>query len=155
MPKDFAVDCLVWMLFNGSNLTSGVNYLKWNGHNWNIVNHFIPFDENEVGAPDRFESDFMASYLGSRNPSTEAKNLLDAGCALWKTFFSASDVYTVRQEFKLNRPDVGWYQVRNALKRREAGRDEIEIEFRAFDAAYKALSDKLIPRVYDLGFLRE
>ena len=35
-------DCLVWMLFNGSNLTASANDLEWNGKKWSIVNHFIP-----------------------------------------------------------------------------------------------------------------
>jgi hypothetical protein len=58
----FETDCLVWMLFNGSNLTAGANDLEWNGKKWSLVNHFIPFTEAEVGAPDRFESDFMVVF---------------------------------------------------------------------------------------------
>lgn len=51
------------MLFNGINLTASANDLEWNGKKWSIVNHFIPFTEEEVGSPDRFESDFMVRYL--------------------------------------------------------------------------------------------
>jgi len=39
-----------------------------------------------------------------------------AGQALWQAYFANIDVRNVRDEFKLNRPDVGWYQIRNALK---------------------------------------
>ena len=53
------------MLFNGSNLTASADGLEWNGKAWSIVNHFIPFTEEEVNAPDRFESDFMVRYLSS------------------------------------------------------------------------------------------
>ena len=72
--RDFKTDCLIWMLFNGSNLTASANDLEWNGKKWSIVNHFIPFTEEEVGAPDRFESDFMVRYLSSL-PSVEGQGV--------------------------------------------------------------------------------
>ncbi|MFZ4059500.1 MAG: hypothetical protein ACOYKE_15255, partial [Ferruginibacter sp.] len=59
LTNEFKSDCLIWMLFNGSNLTASANNLEWNNKKWSIVNHFIPYTEDEVGAPDRFESDFM------------------------------------------------------------------------------------------------
>ncbi|MDP1596365.1 MAG: hypothetical protein Q8K80_03025 [Methylotenera sp.] len=52
----------MWMLFNGNNLTASANDLEWNGKQWSIVN-FIPFTEAEVGAPERFESDFMVQLF--------------------------------------------------------------------------------------------
>ncbi len=66
-------DCLVWMLFNGSNLTASANDLEWNGKAWSIVNHFIPFTEEEVGAPDRFESDFMVQYMRGKSAAADSK----------------------------------------------------------------------------------
>ena len=45
-PEEFKNDCLVYMLFNGSNLTASANDLEWNNRKWNIVNHFIPFTES-------------------------------------------------------------------------------------------------------------
>ena len=59
LSDEFKNDCLMWMLFNGSNLTASANDLEWNGKKWSIVNHFIPFTEEEVNSPERFESDFM------------------------------------------------------------------------------------------------
>ena len=60
----------------------------------------------------------------------------------------------VRDELKLNRPDVGWYQIRNALKARNNSGDFIPVDFSAFETAYKTLSEKLQPLVFELGFLR-
>jgi hypothetical protein len=73
LSDEFKNDCLVWMLFNGSNLTASANDLEWNNQKWSIVNRFIPFSESEVGAPDRFESDFMLQYLKGKKFSSEAK----------------------------------------------------------------------------------
>lgn len=105
------------MLFNGSNLTASANDLEWNDRKWSIVNHFIPFTESEVGANERFESDFMVEYLQDRILSPEAISVMDAGRELWKAYFADTDMRAVRDELKLNRSDVGWYQVRNALKK--------------------------------------
>jgi hypothetical protein len=169
LTDEFKTDCLIWMLFNRCNRTASANDLEWNGRKWSLVNHFIPFTEAEVGAPDRFESDFMVQYLagagyphpvplpegeGVKTLSVEAVSVLDAGRGLWKAYFAHTDVRTVRDELKLNRPDVGWYQIRNALKARNASGDTTPVNFGPFEAAYQVLTDKLRPQVFTLGFLR-
>jgi hypothetical protein len=155
LTEEFKADCLIWMLFNGSNLTASANDLEWNDKKWSIVNHFIPYTEDEVGAPDRFESDFMVQYLRDKKLSAEAKEVLDEGRKLWSAYFAHTDVRAVRDELKLNRPDVGWYQVRKALEARNKSGDFPIVSFTAFKAAYEVLSDKLRPMVYELGFLRK
>lgn len=152
---------------------------------WSIVNHFIPFTEEEVGAPDRFESDFMVQYLASlrgtkqshntsqqiasgnacstkaENPrndehlSTEAQQVLAEGKKLWQQYFTTTDVAIVREELKLNRADVGWYQIRKALQARNSSGDYAPVNFKPFEEAYKALTEKLQPLVYELGFLKQ
>lgn len=154
LTNEFKNDCLIWMLFNGSNLTASANNLEWNGKTWSIVNHFIPFKEEEVNAPDRFESDFMVEYLKDKNPSAEAAQVLSEGKKLWQSYFANTDIHNVREELKLNRPDVGWYQVRKALQARNASGDFAPVSFKTFEEAYKALTEKLQPLVYELGFLK-
>jgi hypothetical protein len=61
----------------------------------------------------------------------------------------------VREEFKLNRPDVGWYQIRNALKKRNQDSDAIPVDFTEFETAYQELTEKLKPQVFELGFLKQ
>lgn len=154
LTDEFKTDCLMWMLFNGSNLTASADGLEWRGEPRSIVNHFIPFTETEVGAPDRFESDFMVQYLADKILSAEAQAVLDAGRQLWKAYFSTTDVRAVRDEYKLNRADVGWYQIRSALKARNASGDTLPVSFASFEQAYQTLTDKLRPQVFTLGFLR-
>lgn len=177
LSNEFKSDCLIWMLFNGSNLTASADGLEWNGKTWSIVNHFIPFTEAEVGSPDRFESDFMVQYLTTPNPfkegeqkpggqnsplvegqgvflSSEAQKVMLEGKKLWQAYFAHTDVKAVREELKLNRADVGWYQVRKALQTRNASGDFVPVNFKPFEEAYKALTEKLQPMVYELGFLK-
>jgi len=154
LTEEFKMDCLIWMLFNGSNLTASANDLEWNERKWAIVNHFIPYTEQEVNATGRFESDFMVNYLSDKTLSPEAQRVMNEGRELWKAYFEHTDVRTVRDELKLNRPDVGWYQVRKALQARNASSDYVPVSFKSMEEAYKALTEKLQPMVYELGFLR-
>lgn len=151
LPDAFKNDCLVWMLFNGSNLSAGADGLEWNGRQWSLVNHFIPFTEADVGASERFESDFMSAYLSGLEISAEARQVMDEGRKLWRRFHATRFEKKIRDEFRLNRPDVGWYQIRRAL---EANADSQAVDFEPFKEVYAALSAKLRPQVYQLGFLR-
>ena len=90
-------------------------------------------------------------------PALEAfckQAVLDAGRTLWQAYFAYTDARTVRDEYKLNRPDVGWYQIRNALKARNSSGDTAPVNFGPFESAYQALTEKLQPQVFSLGFLR-
>ncbi len=155
LVDEFKNDCLVWMLFNGSNLTASTNELEWNGKKWSIVNHFIPFREEEVGATDRFESDFMVRYMADKKFSDEAIAVLEEGKKLWQAYFKHVDPRNVRDELKLDRADVGWYQIRKALQARNIAGDFEPVSFKSFEDAYKKLSEKIEPQVYELGFLRK
>jgi hypothetical protein len=152
LPEEFKSDCLIWMLFNGSNLTAGADGLNWNNRDWSLVNHFIPFTEGEVGASGRFESDFMVRHMRGMALSTEAQAVLDEGRKLWQRFHAINFPRKIRDELKLGRPDAGWYQIRKAL---EAYGDTELTGFDPFKAAYTALGAKLRPMVYELGFLPE
>lgn len=107
-----------------------------------------------TGADERFESDFMVKYLADKTLSLEAQSVLNAGLELWKIYFSHIDVRAVRDKYKLNRADVGWYQIRNALKARNASGDTTPVSFEELEKAYQTLTDKLRPQVFSLGFLR-
>ena len=154
ITPEFQNDCLVWMLFHNRNLTASANGLIWDNRTWSIVNNFIPYTEDEVGASGRFESDFMVQFIENRTFSPEAQKVLDCGRELWRAYFSMQDEYQIRERYKLNRPDVGWYQVRNALADRNDTGNYKKVSFTAFEQAYKELTDKLRPEVYKKGFLK-
>jgi hypothetical protein len=92
--------------------------------------------------------------MSGKKYSTEAKMVLSMGKFLWRSYFEHIDVRSVREEFKLNRPDVGWYQIRKALQARNASGDFAPVSFKLFEDAYHTLSEKLQPQVYNLGFLK-
>ena len=153
LTATFKSDCLIWMLFNGSNLTASADGLEWNNQTWSIVNHFIPFSETEVNAPKRFESDFMVQYLADKTFSKEALAVLNAGRDIWRAYFASNFERKIRDEYKLNRADVGWYQIRKALETKGKN-DGVEFDFSAFKITYDVLTEKLRPQVFELGFLK-
>jgi len=152
LPDSFKSDCLIWMLFSGSNLTAGADGLQWEGRSWSLLNHFIPFTESEVGANKRFRSDFMSKYIGKQKLSPEAKTVLNEGRKLWHRYHTMQFGRSIRDELKLNCVDVGWYQIRRAL---EANSDNVITDFSPFKVAYSVLSEKMRPQVFELGFLIE
>lgn len=154
LSEEFKNDCLVWMLFAGCNLTASADNLEWNGRKWSIVNHFIPFTEEEVGANDRFESDFMVQYMQGKTFSKEAQTVLDEGKKIWKKYFETDFNHKIRDKYKLNRADVGWYQIRFAIKDYNTLGENIPISFDDFEKAYLELTEKLRPQVYEYGFLK-
>jgi hypothetical protein len=96
----------------------------------------------------------MVQYMAGKTFSNEAQQVLAEGKKLWQAYFANTDVHTVRNELKLNRPDVGWYQIRKALEARNKSGDYPPVNFKPFQDAYKALTEKLQPQVYQFGFLK-
>lgn len=152
LSDEFKTDCLVYMLFAGKNLSAGANDLEWSDRKWSLVNHFIPFREQDVEAHGRFESNFMSSYMANITLSLEAKQVMAEGQNLWRQYHNTQFEKKIRDEYRLGRPDVGWYQIRKAL---EANADHEAVDFTPFKEAYDALSAKLRPQVYSLGFLKQ
>ena len=154
LDKLFINDCLIWTLFAGKNLTASADGLIYDNHEYSITNHFIPFTETEVNASERFESDFMTEYMADKVFSQEALAVLEEGRKIYQEYFAHSFNYKIREEYKLNRSDVGWYQIRMALKALNESGECIPVSFTPFEQAYKNLSEKLLPQVWEYGFLK-
>jgi hypothetical protein len=150
LSEIFKADCLVWTLFNSSNYSAAVANLRWRNKDWSLVNHFIPFTEAQVGAKARFASTFMSDYIAKMTLSPEAKAVMKEGLNLFKHYHRQKFGRTIVDEFKLGRPDVGWWQVRRALK---ANSSNDLTDFDPFEASYNNLCQKLAPQIYHLGFL--
>ena len=150
LPESFKSDCLIWSLFNGANYAAGVENLCWNNQDWPLVNHFIPFTEKQVGAKTAFKSNFMTTYMAKMKFSAEAKDVLDEGRELFRHYHQQKFGRTIIDEFKLGRPDVGWWQIRRALK---ANQHNVVTDFEPFEDAYAALAEKLAPQIIEFGFL--
>jgi hypothetical protein len=155
--RDFLNDCLAFTLFHDKNRVRSADG----------ANHWIPFREAEVDAKDKFDSSFMADYIGgkvkrgryaeaeARRPlvfSAEAAAVFDAGRELWRHYHAQpgaevnASLYDIREHFK---------------GRGESGRmnaSSEDGEFNRLDAglraALKVLAKAIEPKIYRHGFLK-
>jgi hypothetical protein len=160
---EFQNDCLAFTLFHGQNRISVKDG----------VNHWIPFTEEQINAPDTFESHFMTSFISGkikqngytnlfenneekfcieRKFSPEATEVFNAGKALWRYYHQQpncnvnASLYDIREHF----------QGRNEQGKMNNG-SEYEIYMNLITDLrdnLKILAKKIEPKVYEYGFLK-
>ena len=104
------------------------------------------------------EDRYLAKWLDAHRLSPEARAVMNAARALYREFY-ANITHTPWMDWKIETWDVGYYQVRNAMKDFN-GRDARCPSANGHDArspslreAHDALRAKLLPQIYSLGFL--
>lgn len=168
--KEFQSDCLAYALFHGQNKISRQK---------DIINHFIPFTEREMGAKSAFESDFMTRFMngkveldsssdslfGSKGRSEklefspEAKAVFEAGREVY-AYYHAQDFST--KPYNVN---ASLYDIKEFFQGRNP-QGKMNPPSKAEDSHYKTListltetlntlAKKLEPKIYEYGFLRE
>lgn len=105
---------------------------------------------NILDAVQRKQSHRQRKRFGMEQQET----VLAEGLKIWQAYFMQTFNRKIRDEYKLNRTDVGWYQIRMALKAQNDTGISIPINFSNFESAYKTLTEKLRPKVYEYGFLK-
>lgn len=164
---EFSSDCLAFTIFSNE-IQSKFG-----------TNHWIPFTEQEVNAKEKFASHFMTDFISGklkpdqkpqdglfgsepatgfynnqpRQFSAEAQAVFDAGRALWKYYHAQPDINV----------NASFYDIREYFQGRNgAGK----MNARSDDATYTALiaeqreklnllADKIKPKIYAYGFLKE
>lgn len=151
LTPEFISDAVVWSLFAPSNQTVSLRDVEYEGEIYRMPNNFFPFKLAEVrrwecSSPEirmqlarATEDRFAATWLSGRELSTAAREVLAAGRALYKKFFAQLETLDVAR-WKISDWDAGWYQIRMAL---------------GATVDLSALSAKLLPQIYELGFLRD
>jgi hypothetical protein len=169
-PKDgwktdleFQNDCLALAIFHSQNRISSKSG----------TNHWIPFTETEINAPEAFESSFMSDFLKGKikkeastnlfdTPTTskkqplifsaEAQTVFAAGKKLWQYYHLQSDtntnasLYDIREHFQ-GRNDAG------KMNNKSEDEDYMKCIKRLREALH-VLETKLQPKVYEYGFLK-
>ncbi|MBR1579855.1 MAG: hypothetical protein IJ668_05085 [Selenomonadaceae bacterium] len=159
LPPEFVDDCVVWSLFAPSNNTASLVNVEYEGTLYRIINHLYPFPVDEImtwaiSVPELFlplphETDrFAADWLKVKILSAEATNVLNAARSIYKTFYARLRDLD-RKKYRLEAWDAGWYQIRRSLE------DAHLLDGEEFRLAFERLSAKLLPQVYELGFLSD
>jgi hypothetical protein len=145
---DFKNNCLVFTLFYGKNSIQS----KYG------VNHWIPFTAQEVGAKDKFKSDFMSNFIKDKKFSKEAKDTINIGKELWKYYHSRitsndkaiidASFYDIREFFQGRSKTKGTMNT----KSNDEGYNTI---IKSLRQNMSVLAKKIQPKVYEYGFLVE
>ena len=162
---EFQNDCLAYTLFHGQNGISS----KEGTNNW------IPFTEYQVGAREKFDSNFMTDFISGKTAqsivseslfeeylttihnkplefSAEAQAVFDAGRELWKYYHQQSgcnvnaSLYDIKEHFQ-GRNEKG--------KMNNKSNDENYMKLISdLRTKLKLLAKKIEPKVYEYGFLK-
>ena len=161
LSAEFITDAVIWSLFAPSNQTVSLRNVKYEGQIYQMPNNLYPFKISEIkkwrlpseiaiqlelAQEDRFAAKWLESHRAEI--TAEGAAVLARAKEIYKVFYenlNALDVVAL----KIENWDVGWYQIRMAVK---AFSDD---ENTNFQKAFKALGEKLLPQIYELGFLRD
>ncbi len=167
--KEFQNNCLAYALFHGQNQVSS----KYG------TNHWIPFTEYEVGAREKFESNFMTKFIEGKlqapvvsealffygdsygvtdtrsNPlefSSEAKAVFDSGKELWKYYHALPNCNVNASLYDIREH----FQGRNPAGKMNNKSDDEHYMLLIGDLRdkLKILAKKLEPKVYEYEFLK-
>lgn len=156
-PKyaEWQKDCYIFSMFEAkSNQTSIKGEVD--GEAYEFKNNFYPFSKKETYSllglqwkeNSKDETRFIADKLTELTP--EGQKVLDDFKACLKASASARPAYSkAHPELQVQRWDCGWRQLKGLFE--EACPDQ----FNQLKADFKALKDKMLPLVYELGFLRK
>jgi len=172
VDSEFQYNCLTAALFHSQNQVSCLEG----------TNHWIPFTEAEVEAKDSFESHFMTQFIQGSSRRTggdleydhdsgvlfqsqsfvpsaplvfspEATAVFDAGRELWRYYHAQSDA----------NPNASYYDIRAHFQGRN---NKGKMNAKSEDAEYmrllgnlkeamEVLRQRIVPKVYEYGFLIE
>ena len=159
----FQSDCFAYVLFN-NNIQSQYG-----------TNHWIPFTEYEVNAQAKFESHFMTDFIkGKISPeasgdtlfeqgktqerkplqfSEEATAVFDAGRELWKYYHAQMNVNVNASLYDIR----AYFQGRNPQGRMNSKSDDANYMALINELRSKLtiLAEKIQPKVFEYGFLKE
>ena len=161
---EYKNDCLAFTLFHSQNRVTISE---------KSTNHWIPFTEQEVNAQSRFESHFMTDFINGkieieneadlfgkdtkqskkREFSEEATAVFDAGRELWKYYHNQPNVNVNASLYDIRE----YFQGRNEKGRMNSKSDDEKYMELIGELRDKLnfLADKIKPKIYEYGFLKE
>ena len=162
--KEFVNDSLVYSLFHTSSNQSSLRQIEFKGKLWDITNEFIWISKEEIMAlannngMDETYNDarvsnnrYIYQILCDRRSelSNEACNVLNKASILTRNTMKSRSLYNEdNPQYQILNWDCGYYQLKGLWE------TFMKSEFLEFREAFKHLSLKMQPMVYELGFLR-
>jgi len=159
----FALDCVIYALFNGKNYASSLDPVEYKGRTFELRNQFFwltaDFFKQITGLPQKIaarakDDPFVAKWLKGKTFSPDAETVLDAATQMVVT--SAGKRGAADPKYQLHRWDAGWYQIKFGLFAKDVKftpTPEMTAAKTAFDTAYDKLKERMRPMLYELDVL--
>lgn len=162
--NEFVNDSIIYSLFHSSSNQSSLRQVEYKDKLWDIKNEFFWMSKsdieelaNEYNLDDVYNDArtsnerFVYEKLKTITLSPEAQAVLDKAIELTKKSFKYREMWdSEHPEYQLTKVwDAGYYQLKGIWE------EYMKDDFEDFKKLYKALSDKMRPQVYELGFLRK
>jgi hypothetical protein len=161
--QEFENDSIVYSLFNTSSNQSSLRQVEYKGKLWDIKNEIFWMSREEMmslaneNGNDHCYQDanvssdrYVYNLLQGITLSEEAQAVLDKACELVRKTFKYRMMFDEDNEnYQINNWDASFYQMKPLWK------EYAKEDFEEFKVLYKKLADKMLPMVYEVGFLRK
>jgi predicted RNA methylase len=162
--EQFSIDSIVYALFNNSSQQSSLRDITYRGEKWDIKNEWFFMSREEImtlakeyeydaiyqdadKSHDRFVYNKLNEVYDKLSPL--AKEVLNNARELTRKSFESRKILSEQHpEYHLDSWDSSYAQLKLVWKISFAD------EFKEFRANYKKFEDAIIPKVYDVGFLK-
>lgn len=161
--QEFENDSIVYSLFNTSSNQSSLRQVEYKGKRWDIKNEFYFMSRQEMmDLAEGYGNDYcyndarvsderyVYGLLNGIELSCEAQAVLDKARMLVVKSFQYRKLFNEEHpEYQVMNWDASYYQLKPLWK------EYFKEDFEEFKTLYKKLSEKMLPMVYELGFLRK
>jgi hypothetical protein len=151
------MDCYIFSMFDHQSYQTSIKG-EVDGEAYEFVNQFYPFTKEEtfdfLGWDKKVNFKNEVRYIRSSgkldNLSTEGQAVLEAFKKCMVASASARLQYDKdHEELQVLRWDCGWRQLKKLFE------EACPAEFAELKAKFKTLKEKMLPMVYELGFLKK
>ena len=133
--------------------------MLYNDNKYQIHNHFFPFLINEIKNWQITDSDialtitnsedrFVAQWIAKQQLSAEALLVIASAKAVYQLYYLQLNQLRTNK-YKIQTWDAGWWQIRNVLTDANLAEDLLT----ELKNAHNNLRDKILPQIYEYGFL--
>lgn len=165
--KEFENDSIIFSIFESKSNQSSLRNITYRHNQYDIKNEFFFMKKDDIlsladengydhtfddckASSERYVADLLFNKGLYENLSPEAKEVLDKAIDMTINTFTRREQFDdENSKYQIMNWDCGYYQLKELWK------VYCPNDFKEFRLSFKRLQDKLIPMVYELGFLKK
>lgn len=165
--KEFENDSIIYSLFDTASNQSSLRNITYRHNQYDIKNEFFFMKKDDIlsladengydytyddckASSERYVAGLLFNKGVYENLSPDAKEVLDKAIDMTRNTFSRREQFDEENsKYQIMNWDCGYYQLKELWK------VYCPNDFKEFRLSFKRLQNKLIPMVYELGFLKK